>query len=332
MIEQEKGLLYLINLNSTSFEQNPGKMNLPKGRYVAEIREGTFSYKMGHAADVEITYQHGSKKRLRFPEFGRFETREVAENVYQGLSVEFEHDGGEVEVYNPRPAKQYFGRVLGECLVGIWDGRMFGSPDGNFESQEYKPVGNNNVLVLTNNPESKPYQSIKGNLTWQSDFKDAGKYNAIVIPPESYSFLHKMRDQNCLDSYLKSGGRAYLVGISPQYLSYYNVLPFDLPWYLGKGQFNMVAASVGDMIIGDGANYIKLSTSLTMPLILGDDGCQIAKLRSSDRTINDQSWCAIKRVECGEGKVVWSSFFLMDYDNTENWNKLILDQMDWLMK
>lgn len=329
MIEQEKGLLYLVNLNDTSFEQNPGKIDLPKGRYVAEIRDGTFYYKMGYAADVEITYTHGSKKRLRFPEFGRFDTKETAENVYQGLSIEFEHDGGEIEVYNPRPAKQYFGKVLGECVVGIWDGQMFGSPVGCFEPPKYEPVGDNNILILTSNPELRPYQSIKGNLTWQSDLKDANKYNVIVVPTEAYSFLHKMRDQNCLDSYLKSGGRVYLTGTAPQYLNYYNILPFDLPWYLGSGQFNMIAALAGDMVVGNDTNYVKLNKSLTIPLISGDG---LAYLRSSDQRINDYSWCAAKRIECEGGKVVWSSFFLMDYDNTEKWNKMVLDQIDWLIK
>lgn len=333
MIEQEKGLLYLVRLNGTSFEQNPGKIKLPKGHYVAEIREGVFSYKFGHGADVEVTYKQGSKKRLKFPELGRFKTRETAEDIYQGMSIEFEHDGGAVEVYNPRPAKQYFGKILGECIVGVWDGKMFGSPKGQFEAQKYEPVGKDNILILTSNIESSPYkkQMSKWNLTWQSDLKDYGKYNLIIIPPESYSFLHKMRDKNCLDPYIRSGGRIYIVGAAPQYLSYYNTLPFDLPWYLGNGKYNTVATAIKDMIIGKSRNYIKLNTSLTIPLVFSDDNNKLAHLHSSDEKIG-KTWCAMKRMEHQNSKIVWSSFFVMDYDNTENWNNLVLDQIDWLMK
>ena len=334
MIEQEKGLLYLVELNNSSFEQNPGKMHLPKGKYVVEIREGVFSYKFGHAADVEVTYQNDKgKKRLKFPDFGRFSTEDGAKDVYQGMSVEFEHDGGEVEIYNPRSAKQFFGKTEGGCTVGIWDGKMFGSPTGQFESQIYKPISTNNVLILANNPDSSPYKSQLPdnlNVTWQSDLTDLGKYNIVVLPPESYSFLYKIRDKNCIDDYVKSGGRIYITGSALQYLNYYNNLPSDIPSYIGNGQYNSVATLAGDMIVGDN-NYIKFSTSLTVPVISSDDDNQLAHLHSTDENIG-KNLCTMKRIEHNKGKVVWSSFFLMNYENTQNWNKLVLDQIDWLLK
>ena len=328
MIEQQKGLLYLVRLNNTSFLQNPGRMNLPAGKYVVEIREGAFSYKVGYAADVEVSYMREEKKRVRLPELGRFKSKETAQNVYQGLAVEFEHDGGVVEVYNPRPANHYFGKILGECVVGVWDGKMFGSPSGVFEPAEYKPVGENNILILTSDTSIKSYNSIDANLTWQSDLTDFGKYNLVVIPPESFSFLYKIRDKNCLDPYLRSGGRIYLVGAAPQYLSYFNTLPFELPWYMDGDQYNSIAAPAGDMIAGD-SNYIKLNSSLTVPMIKSKGG--LAYLRTSDELIG-KGWCAAKRFEHNKAKVVWSSFFLMDYEYTEKWNKLVLDQIEWLLK
>jgi hypothetical protein len=100
---------------------------------------------------------------------------------------------------------------------------------------------------------------------------------------------------------------------------------------MGNGQFNMVATSSGDMIVGDKSNLIKFNMSLTSPMVLSDDNDKLAHLHSSDEKIN-KSWCAAKKTENGNGKVVWSSFFLMDYDNTEKWNNLVLDQIDWLLK
>ncbi|MHA1372226.1 MAG: hypothetical protein ACTSRA_21205, partial [Promethearchaeota archaeon] len=65
-------------------------------------------------------------------------------------------------------------------------------------------------------------------------------------------------------------------------------------------------------------------------VISNNDGYQLAHLYSTDEKIDNL--CTMKRTEHDKGKVVWSSFFLMDYDNTENWNQLVLDQIDWLIK
>lgn len=331
MIEQEKGLLYLIKLNNTSFEQNPGRINLPKGHYVAEIREGSFSYKFGYSSDVEVLYRSkDGKKKIKFPNFGKFKTKENAENIYQGISVEFQHEGGEIEVYNPKPANQYFNKIVGECIVGIWDGRTFGSPFGCFEPQGYNPTSNNNILILRNGT-SRPYQTMmedNWNVTWQSDLSDFGKFNAIIVPPESYSFIYKIRDKDCLDSYIKSGGRVYLVGAALQYLSYYNSIPFKAPWYLDNNEYNVIATSAGDMLGSNFNEYIRFNTSLTIPALMGDG---MVYLYSSDINIGNK-WCAMKRIKHDKGKIVWSSFFLMDYDNTENWNNLVLDQISWLLE
>lgn len=329
MIEQESvGLLYLVNLNHTSFEQNPGRFSLPKGRYVAEVRDGVFDYKNGYSADVGVKYVNGGKKKiLKFPDLGTYKDKESALNAYLGMSVQFDHDGGNVEIYNTKASKRWFGKMKGKCVIGVWDGKLFGSPSGVFEPQEC--THQKDMLILTNNPKLKPYKDIiDANIDWQSDLSNYGKYRILVLPPESYSFLYKIRDNNCLDTYVKSGGSIYLSGFSVKYLSYYNTLPFNSPWYLGDGKFNSVATSFGNTINIGGKNYIKFQSSLTIPVVQTQDA-GIAYLKGSNI---EEDWCAMKRKENGNGKIVWSSFFIMNHENTENWNKLVLKQIEWLLK
>jgi len=331
MIEQEKrGLLYTVNLNKSSFEQNPGRFNLPKGRYVVEIRDGTFNYQSGYSVDVEVKYfKDGKKQKIKFPDLGIYKNRESALDIYLGMSIEFDHDGGDVEIYNPKPSRQWFGRMDGNCIVGVWDGKMFGSPFGVFEPQECKPE--KDILILTNDPESKPYQIIGDNITWQSDLKDYGKYKTLIFTPESYSFLHKIRDNNCIEPYIKSGGNIYFSGFSPRYLSYYNVLPFECPRHISVGEFNSVATFIGDSIVSGGEDHIKFQTSLTVLALNNKEDC-VANLQSFDSDIDDK-WCVMSKKENDSGsKIVWSSFFIMEYDNTEKWNNLVLDQIGWLLK
>ena len=323
--------LYLIRLNETSFANNPGKVILPKGCYIAEIRDGVFAYNMGYSADVEIMYNsNGHNKVIRLPEFGRFGSIEVAKNAYCGLTIEFCHDGGTVEVYNPKPAKFFIGKCSGECIVAIWNANDFGAPlsvDGFNNIEPYTP-GNDKILIVSSNPYSNHYRMIGDNVVLQPHLSGLSKFGCVIFPPESYPLLYMVRDNECIERYLDTGGRVYIVGSAIQYLSFYNILPIKLPKYVGDGEYNTVAVLPGDTLTVTEMNVIKFSTTVTVPMINVSDEEQIVMLK------NDKlhGWCAMKRKLIGNGKLVWSSYFISNYQHSERWNELVLKQINWLMQ
>jgi hypothetical protein len=75
---------------------------LPKGRYAATIK--TMNARVGGKYGVTIKIQHtygGSKRAAQFLNKGRFESLADAKNAYEGLSLAFNHDGGNIYVYFP---------------------------------------------------------------------------------------------------------------------------------------------------------------------------------------------------------------------------------------
>lgn len=325
------GLLYKVKLNKTSFEQNPGRINLPAGKYVAEIREGIFNYN-GYGVDAEILYiQDNKKKKIKFMNLGRFDDESTARDVYQGMTIEFHHGGGEILVYNPKPANQCFGKLEGNVDIAIWDGSMFGSIGGNFEPQEYNPKGTKNVLMLVNDPVNKPYLAqIKANVRWQRDLTNLGDYNLLIVPPESFSFLYKIRDNDCLDTYIKSGGNVYFIGASLYYLNYLNDLPLDLPWYMGQGQYNSASVVAGDVIVDNNNDLLRFVTDVTIPIIKSDNCMCALRRKINNEMINIGG--VMKRIQLGSSKISWSSYFLLKHDYTYKWNDLVHKQIDWLLQ
>jgi len=328
------GCLYLIRLNKTSFAPNPGRMELPAGRYIAEVRDGLFHYQTGYAADVEVSHVVlGKRRTARLPDLGRFGKMEVAMNAYQGLAIEFTHEGGQVDVYNPRPSNQYYGKCEGEVVVAIWNAEEFGASlnENGFKGIEKRsPSSEVELLVIAANPKLEPYKNdLSYNLSWQSDLLNIGKYHAVIFPIESFQILHMVRDNKCIEEYIKMGGRVFLVGSSMQYLSYYNILPLKLPEYLGEGEFNTVAVSSGDALVSNDTELMSFSNTITIPMI---------KASGQATLKNTKEWCAIKRNEVGAGKVVWASYFMTNIMRqsdgvfSENWNKMIVDQIEWLIK
>lgn len=333
--------LFLVTLNKTSFTQNPGRIALRCGRYVAEIRKGVFLYAadaMGYGVDVEIAYnKNGKRQTVRFPDFGRYPNADAAQGVYQGLTIEFEHDGGWVEVYNPNPSVLYHDKCTGHCDIAIWDGKDFAIPinkKGFEKIKGYSPGSERSILMLTSNPDGMPYKNqIEGKLSWQPDLIGLEKHNALIISPEGLSLLPAVRDNECIQSYLNAGGRVYLAGASPYYLGFINFLPQPVPEYLGVEEYNTVGTVPGDLIVSGNQNLLRFSQSIAVPFLSANDKEeQIAWLRQNIDGEIKQSWCAMKRKTVGQGKIVWSSYFLLDYDNAEKWNDFILQQIDWLVR
>mgnify|MGYP006277801357 CR=1 FL=1 len=333
--------LFLVKLNKTSFAQNPGKMALPCGRYVAEIRNGSFSYSgtnAGYSADAEISFMKGGNKHLiRFPELGRYPDMDSAQDIYQGLTIEFEHDGGWVEVYNPSPSSIYHNKCDGQCSVAIWNGDNFSTPaseHGFVDIEAYAPKGDKTrILILTSNPSNKPYSNIiNADMLWQPNLIGIGKFDALIVPPEGFSLLPMARDYECFEKYINSGGRVYLSGASPFYLSYLNMLPQQVPQYLGSEEYNTVSTVPGDIISHGDENLVRFGMSVTVPFLSINDGeDQIAFLRQNSDGKTGNTWCAMKRRVVGKGKIVWSSYFVLNYDHTNKWNELVLQQIDWLI-
>lgn len=77
-------------------------IELPRGRYAATIRN--MDTRVGGKYGVTIRIQHtdnGGKKVAQFLDKGRFDSLTDAKSAYEGLSLAFNHDGGEIYIYFP---------------------------------------------------------------------------------------------------------------------------------------------------------------------------------------------------------------------------------------
>ena len=342
----ETGWQYLVTLNNTNFEQNPARIALRCGRYTAEVRSGLYYYdtdRSGYGLDVEICYKKENKKQtIKFPNFGRHGKESNARSVYHGLTIEFEHDGGWLEIYNHNPATLYNNKTKGGCSIAIWDANQFSIKSRqqknfrNLESYTPSKLGTPNkttMLVLTDRPQSQPYKNLlRTDLHWQSDLTNLSQYSVVIIPPESFSLLPIVRDNECLQQYLNSGGRIYLSGASPHYLSYANYFPHPIPEYIGSEQYITVGISAGNMIKAD-RQVLNYDTPVTIPFLTIDENEeQLAYLQQTVDGIAKNTYCAMKRKVVGKGRLVWSSYFILDYQFVDRWNELVMQQLNWLME
>jgi hypothetical protein len=77
-------------------------LELPKGRYAASIRDMNARIGGKYGVTVKIQYtENGAKKAVQFLDKGRFDSLTDAKNAYEGLSLAFNHDGGDIHVYFP---------------------------------------------------------------------------------------------------------------------------------------------------------------------------------------------------------------------------------------
>lgn len=99
------------------------KIELPAGKYAAVIREATASIAGHHRANVKLSYvQGGQQKTTEFLDKGSFNDLVEAQSVYEGLSIEFEHDGGFVYFYLPSLLpREAAGSVVVEILPQVSD-------------------------------------------------------------------------------------------------------------------------------------------------------------------------------------------------------------------
>lgn len=78
------------------------KLELPAGKYVAIIKRALASINGHHRANVRVNYIHeGTRKTADFMDKGSFNHLSDARSAYEGLTIDFTHDGGNVEWYLP---------------------------------------------------------------------------------------------------------------------------------------------------------------------------------------------------------------------------------------
>ena len=78
------------------------KIELPAGRYAAIIKSALASINGHHRSNVRINYiQDGIRKTADFLDKGSYNLLSEARSAYEGLTIDFTHDGGNVEWYLP---------------------------------------------------------------------------------------------------------------------------------------------------------------------------------------------------------------------------------------
>ena len=101
-IQTDSELIHIDPLLNIATAKSGVVVELPKGRYAATI--GNMEARVGgkYGATIKIQYiDDGSKKVTKFLDKGRFDSLIDAKNSYEGLSLAFNHDGGNVYVYFP---------------------------------------------------------------------------------------------------------------------------------------------------------------------------------------------------------------------------------------
>lgn len=88
----------LVNSAISSSKQ----LELPRGDYVATIKLATAQVNNMHRGNVKIRYiSNGERKVIQFLDKGSFTSLSEAQAAYEGLSVSFKHDGGNIEAFLP---------------------------------------------------------------------------------------------------------------------------------------------------------------------------------------------------------------------------------------
>lgn len=100
----------LFNCNNN----NAQRIQLPRGRYTAVVIEGSAMINGEYRSNIKIGFVEGNDRPfVSILNKGSFKDPMSARAAYEGLSVSFEHDGGEVRVFLPSVMpKTYSGRVL----------------------------------------------------------------------------------------------------------------------------------------------------------------------------------------------------------------------------
>lgn len=82
--------------------QSAQRVELPAGRYTAVITQALASIGGHHRSNVRIGHiTNGMESATDFLDQGSYGSLEDARNAYEGLSISFDHDGGDIKLYLP---------------------------------------------------------------------------------------------------------------------------------------------------------------------------------------------------------------------------------------
>jgi hypothetical protein len=88
-------VLHVDESNQGFFKSVSGE--LPKGEYVVDIIDCCFRSGEQYTGHIEIEYQSANDRDIkRFPNLGAYTDQDVARSNYRGLTIEINHDGGQV--------------------------------------------------------------------------------------------------------------------------------------------------------------------------------------------------------------------------------------------
>lgn len=147
----------MIDPLAHSASSNPAKLELPAGEYVAIIKESTASIAGHHRGNVKINYTQGNEhKSVEFLDKGSFNALADAQAAYEGLSVEFKHDGGYAYFYLPSLLpRQANGHVLLEIIPLVPSENVVVSAskaDSKIKDRENENAEPKNAAGVTNKP------------------------------------------------------------------------------------------------------------------------------------------------------------------------------------
>lgn len=95
---------YILDIDPllNSAISNAKQFELPQGEYIATIKNATAQINNMHRSNVKIRYiSDGERKTIQFLDKGSFSSAMDAQSAYEGLTLSFKHDGGQVEAYLP---------------------------------------------------------------------------------------------------------------------------------------------------------------------------------------------------------------------------------------
>lgn len=87
---------------NTASVKNAQRIVLPNGRYLAIITEMNIQIAKRYGSMIRVQHlENGVKKVVSFLDKGRYDNKYDAQEAYEGLTLAFNHDGGEVAMYLP---------------------------------------------------------------------------------------------------------------------------------------------------------------------------------------------------------------------------------------
>jgi len=185
----------LLNVATT---KTAAKIDLPKGRYAATIKSMDTRVSGKYGATIRIQYtSNGSKKTAQFLDKGRFDSSTDAKNAHEGLSLAFDHDGGDISVYFPiMPTPDVSGTsvISIEPTGFIVDKKSVSIPDTKIQKVDVKKPKKRWVppkveIVNADQPSVFACPMSISHLAWYKKGWDEGKCCGLVVNVSGQDYI-----------------------------------------------------------------------------------------------------------------------------------------------